>query len=49
MQQQQRFRLKKENLCSDIHVIVGFIMEPRGRAELEIAQDPGKSLTGLEL
>ena len=33
VQQQQRFRLKKENLCSDTHVIVGFIMETRGREQ----------------
>ena len=43
VQQQQRLRLKKEKLCSDTNVIVGFIMEPR------IAQDSDKSLTGLEL
>ena len=39
----------QENLCSDTHVIVGFIKEPRGRAELGVAQDSDKSLTGLEL
>ena len=33
VQQQQRFRLKKENLCGDTHVIVGFIMETRGHEQ----------------
>ena len=41
VQQQQRFRLKKD--------VVGFIIEPRGRAELGVVQDSDKSLTGLEL
>ena len=55
VQQQQRFRLKKENLCSDTHVCCHrrFYMEQRGRAELleipGVAQDSEKSLTGLEL
>ena len=32
LQRQQRFRFK-ENLCSDTHVILGFIMETRGREQ----------------
>ena len=37
------------NNGSDSGRMVGFIIEPRGRAELGVAQDSDKSLTGLEL
>ena len=38
----------RRRICAAMH-IVGFIMEPRGRAELGVTQDSDKSLTGLEL
>ena len=37
------------NNGSDSGRMVGFIIESRGRAELGVAQDSDKSLTGLEL
>ena len=38
----------RRRICAVMHMI-GFTMEPRGRAELGVAQDSDKSLTGLEL
>ena len=37
----------RKRSCAAIY-IVGFIMKPRGRAELGVAQDSDKSLRGLE-
>ena len=48
VQQQQRFRLKKENLCSDTHVCLSWSEEVE-QSFPGVAQDSEKSLTGLEL
>ena len=47
VQQQQRFRLEKENFCSNPHGKAKIYHE--GRAELGAAQDSDKSFRGLEL
>ena len=39
---------REGEFCSDAHC-KGFIMEPRDRAELGVAQELDKFLTGLEL